>query len=103
MNCQNKNQKFQAYFGYIYQNSAYQVKEIIMRTTLIIIFLSFFCFEKPEAQVASYRLIKVNYKSLVSKADLSFNLPVIRSEEGMPIGNGRMGRQKPVTISKRHS
>ena len=33
----------------------------------------------------------VDYRSLVSRADLDYNEPVSRSEEGMPIGNGRMG------------
>ena len=32
-----------------------------------------------------------NYKELVSHADLVYDKPVNRSEEGMPLGNGRMG------------
>jgi len=36
-------------------------------------------------------LMDVNYSSLVSRADLDYNEPVSRSEEGMPVGNGRMG------------
>ncbi len=32
-----------------------------------------------------------DYESLVSKADLNYDVPVSRSEEGIPIGNGRMG------------
>ena len=35
--------------------------------------------------------INVDYRSLVSRADLDYNEPVSRSEEGMPVGNGRMG------------
>jgi hypothetical protein len=46
--------------------------------------------------------MKVNLKSLVSKADLSYNVPVIRSEEGMPIGNGRMGSLVWTTPSAIH-
>ena len=36
-------------------------------------------------------LMAVNYKNLVSRADLDYNEPASRSEEGMPVGNGRMG------------
>jgi len=36
-------------------------------------------------------LIKVNFRNLISRADLKYNTPVSRSEEGMPVGNGRMG------------
>ena len=35
--------------------------------------------------------MKVNYEQLVSRADLNYDTPVFRSEEGIPIGNGRMG------------
>ena len=30
-------------------------------------------------------------RAVVSRADLLYNAPVARSEEGIPIGNGRMG------------
>ena len=73
-----------------------------MKTAVLIIFLSLLCFEKPKAQTNSNRLMKVNYKSLASKADLSYNVPVIRSEEGMPIGNGRMGSLVWTTPSALH-
>lgn len=36
-------------------------------------------------------LIEVDYRELVSRADLDYDTPVSRSEEGMPVGNGRMG------------
>src|SRR5215213_6498016 len=36
-------------------------------------------------------LFHVDYQSLVSRADLHYDTPATRSEEGMPIGNGRMG------------
>lgn len=35
--------------------------------------------------------IDVNFPALVSRADLQYDRPATRSEEGMPIGNGRMG------------
>lgn len=40
---------------------------------------------------AGANLINVDYRRLVSRADLDYNEPVSRSEEGMPVGNGRMG------------
>src|ERR1700722_1659071 len=36
-------------------------------------------------------LVEVDYRKLVSRADLVYEKPVPRSEEGIPIGNGRMG------------
>jgi hypothetical protein len=36
-------------------------------------------------------LIDVNYAALVSRADLQYGTPVAKSEEGQPVGNGRMG------------
>lgn len=35
--------------------------------------------------------ISIDFKNLISGADLIYNKPVKRSEEGMPVGNGRMG------------
>ena len=35
--------------------------------------------------------IEVDYRALVSRADLHYDKPVSRSEEGIPVGNGRMG------------
>jgi hypothetical protein len=39
----------------------------------------------------SHNLIDADYRSLVSRADLHYDKPVSRSEEGIPVGNGRMG------------
>lgn len=39
----------------------------------------------------SGELFTVDYRSLVSRADLDYKEPASRSEEGMPVGNGRMG------------
>ncbi len=36
-------------------------------------------------------LLAVDFRKLVSRADLIYDKPVPRSEEGVPIGNGRMG------------
>jgi hypothetical protein len=40
---------------------------------------------------AARSLLEVDYHSLISRADLDYNEPACRSEEGMPVGNGRMG------------
>jgi len=36
-------------------------------------------------------LMDVNFRNLVSHADIEYSTPVARSEEGLPVGNGRMG------------
>ncbi len=36
-------------------------------------------------------ILKTDPRRLVSRADLTYETPVSRSEEGMPVGNGRMG------------
>jgi len=36
-------------------------------------------------------ILLVNFSNLVSHADLTYDKPVSRSEEGLPVGNGRMG------------
>lgn len=43
------------------------------------------------ANAASSSLLEVNYRNLVSRADLVYDKPASRSEAGIPIGNGRMG------------
>src|ERR1035437_9141724 len=45
-----------------------------------------------DAQTRDGSLIKVDCRALVSRADLSYDKPVIRSEEGLPIGNGPHGQ-----------
>ena len=37
------------------------------------------------------KIFTIDYESIVSRADLRYDTPVARSEEGLPIGNGRMG------------
>ena len=41
--------------------------------------------------LASEGLMEVDYRRLVSRADIIYDEPVTRSEEGLPVGNGRMG------------
>jgi hypothetical protein len=45
----------------------------------------------PHAQSGSSRILDVDFRKLVSRADLNYDKPASRSEEGMPVGNGRMG------------
>src|SRR5689334_22543068 len=40
---------------------------------------------------AATGLLDVDYRRLVSRADLDYTTPAARSEEGMPVGNGQMG------------
>jgi hypothetical protein len=71
------------------------------KINFLIILFSLSCILQIKA-VETSKLMKVNYKSLVSKADLSYNVPVSRSEEGMPIGNGRMGSLVWTTPNAMH-
>jgi hypothetical protein len=41
--------------------------------------------------MAQSPILSVNYRNLVSRADLTYDKPVPRSEEGLPVGNGTMG------------
>lgn len=59
-------------------------------TLLAILFLQIFSPRSLFAQ-ASEGLLEVNYKNLISRADLDYKTPASRSEEGMPIGNGVTG------------
>lgn len=40
---------------------------------------------------AASTMLDVNYRALVSRGDLDYSEPARRSDEGMPVGNGRMG------------
>jgi hypothetical protein len=62
---------------------------IIARQIVLVLFINYFPFSVVIGQTGS--LIDVNYQNLVSRADLTYDTPVIRSEEGMPIGNGITG------------
>jgi Glycosyl hydrolase family 95 catalytic domain/Domain of unknown function (DUF5703)/Glycoside hydrolase family 95, C-terminal domain len=45
----------------------------------------------PDNPDSPSSLSTVDFRRLVSRADLVYEKPVLRSEEGIPIGNGRMG------------
>jgi hypothetical protein len=47
-------------------------------------------------------MVDVNYPALISRADLDYTTPAVRSEEGMPVGNGRMGSLVWTTPSASH-
>ena len=40
---------------------------------------------------AAQSLIQIDRRSQLARADLDYDSPINRSEEGMPVGNGRMG------------
>src|SRR5215467_896077 len=46
---------------------------------------------EPSASAADERPAEIDLASLIAHADLIYTKPVARSEEGIPIGNGRMG------------
>ncbi len=54
-----------------------------------IIFTSLFAVFVPVTSI--FTQPSINIQKLISGADLFYNKPVSRSEEGMPVGNGRMG------------
>jgi hypothetical protein len=45
----------------------------------------------PPADTVPASLTDVDFRKLISRSDLLYEKPVPRSEEGIPIGNGRMG------------
>ncbi len=54
------------------------------------------------AQSAGSSVLHVGFRKLVSRADLTYDKPASRSEEGMPVGNGRMGSLVWTTPSALH-
>lgn len=50
-----------------------------------------FAMGTSRAQTSSSKVLTVDFRKLVSRADLNYDKPASRSEEGMPVGNGRMG------------
>ncbi|HTB80219.1 MAG TPA: hypothetical protein VK717_04955 [Opitutaceae bacterium] len=58
---------------------------------LVLLSLGVVAFAAPLPPAALSDVLDVDYRSLVSAADLHYDHPASRSEEGMPIGNGRMG------------
>src|SRR5271154_2999659 len=59
-----------------------QIKSVFVGLALLL---------SPVVLCANGDLLNVDYRNLISRADLDYTNPVVRSEEGMPVGNGRMG------------
>ena len=72
-----------------------------MRRILFLVFGAILCHSVfPQTVPAS--LLDVNYEKLVGRADLVYNKPVTRSEEGLPVGNGVMGSLVWTTSAALH-
>ena len=61
------------------------------RIIIILSVLALFGGTNSWAQQKSSGSMQVNFEQLVSRADLNYTTPVTRTEDGIPIGNGRMG------------
>ncbi|MBP89186.1 MAG: hypothetical protein CMJ64_21130 [Planctomycetaceae bacterium] len=67
----------------------FDVPRLLTRWSLLLLLLAL---PRPLAGLAQEPLdADIDYKSLVSQADLIYEAPVKRPVEGLPIGNGRMG------------
>jgi hypothetical protein len=60
-------------------------------SSVILAFAVFGLYSTSSKATAQSSILSVNYRNLVSRADLTYDKPVARSEEGLPVGNGRMG------------
>lgn len=69
---------------------------------LIASFSLIFCIGTRGQSPEKSSLLEVNYRNLVSHADLLYNKPASRSEDGMPVGNGVMGSLVWTTPSALH-
>jgi hypothetical protein len=66
----------------------------VLRMILNMNILALLLFNKLSAQNAP------DLKKLISVTDLIYDKPVTRSEEGMPVGNGRIKKLKTVFYKK---
>ena len=62
----------------------------ILRTETLTLLASLFLFSQAIGQKME-GLYSVDYRKLASRADITYDAPASRSEEGLPIGNGRTG------------
>ncbi len=62
-----------------------------LRMSYRLMLLAVVCVQVLSAPLFAQRLPRVDYAKLVARADLHYDKPVSRSEEGIPVGNGRMG------------
>src|SRR5579862_8996728 len=56
---------------------------------LLLLFVIAISFQASQTRAAG--ALDVDFKTAISRGDLDFTYPTTRSEEGMPVGNGRMG------------
>jgi len=59
--------------------------------TVLIVVAGLLCLANVSASAGWVVPADPDYRRLVSRADLHYDKPVSRSEEGIPVGNGRMG------------
>lgn len=69
----------------------FKLKRFVIILVFIIVglFYSQIIFSMEANNLSS--ILDVNYRELVSRADLTYEKPVARSEAGLPVGNGTMG------------
>src|SRR4051794_25099327 len=60
------------------------------------------CTSRGAEPAATTKHLNVDFRALVSRADIDYDKPATRSEEGQPIGNGRMGSLVWTTPSALH-
>ena len=64
-------------------------RPLVSTLVLVLAFIDLYC--ASSNIMAQSSILSVNYRNLVSRADLTYDKPVPRSEEGLPVGNGTMG------------
>ncbi|MEI6679174.1 MAG: DUF5703 domain-containing protein [Mariniphaga sp.] len=67
----------------------YKIKTVVLFAML---FANCIAFARVPGKInKTVQIPMIDYRSLISKADLNYTQPVKRSSDGQPIGNGRMG------------
>jgi hypothetical protein len=66
-------------------------KRIVAGLTVVVGSVGFLVAPVTQTRAAEAGPAGIDYRKLVSRADLHYDKPVSRSEEGIPVGNGRMG------------
>lgn len=73
-----------------------------MRIVYLAISCLAFCINGVAQTNDAFSVLTIDHKKLISRADLVYDKPVAKSEEGMPIGNGVMGSLVWTTPSAVH-
>src|SRR6185312_10823582 len=66
-------------------------KKIISCERQFLFLLFLIAISVATSRVRAADALDVDFKTAISRGDLDYTNPTTRSEEGMPIGNGRMG------------